>query len=92
MPLSCKIDISPSSRPQAASSSGRDPAQRSRPESEEISCPAKGPRLQAGVLAKRGVSELVRVALKDLWKSSNISGLQVAVKAFILTTSQLLYP
>lgn len=27
---------------------------------------------------------VVRVALKDLWKSSNINGLQAASKAFIL--------
>lgn len=32
---------------------------------------------------------LVRVPLKDLWKSSNINGLQVASKAFILSYCSL---
>ena len=34
-------------------------------------------------LTKKAVF-LVRVSLKDLWKSSNINGLQAASKAFIL--------
>lgn len=47
----------------------------------------EGEAKQKSLYAKAYRLFLVRVSLKDLWKSSNINGLQAASKAFIHTLS-----